>query len=72
MPRTGEINRRFGIFKSVCCGADIVIPEDVTFPNCGKHRSLPTEWMNITYVDRVPHNCNKSDSSTVAVSSTTF
>ena len=48
MPCNGEINRRFGIYKSVCCGAEIVIPEDVIFPNCAKHGNLPTEWINIT------------------------
>jgi len=48
MPCNGEISRRFGIYKSVCCGAEIVIPEDVIFPNCAKHGNLPTEWINIT------------------------
>jgi len=48
MPCNGEINRRFGIYKSDCCGSEIVIPEDVIFPNCAKHGNLPTEWINIT------------------------
>jgi hypothetical protein len=53
MPRDGEVNRKFGIYKYVCCGADIVIPEDVTFPNCARHMNLPTEWKTLTYVDRI-------------------
>ena len=53
MPRNGEINRTFGIYKNVCCGAEIVIPENVTFPDCAVHFNVPTEWKNITNVDRV-------------------
>jgi len=55
MPRNGEINRQFGIYKNVCCGAEIVIPENVTFPDCATHTNLPTEWKNITNTDRIPH-----------------
>jgi len=53
MPRNGEVNRKFGIYKNVCCGAEIVIPEDVTFPNCARHPNLPTEWKTCIYVDRI-------------------
>ena len=55
MPRNGEVNRKFGIYKNLCCGAEIVIPENVTFPDCAIHVNLPTEWKNITDVDRIPH-----------------
>jgi hypothetical protein len=55
MPRNGEINREFGIYKNLCCGAEIVIPENVTFPDCAIHNHLPTEWKNITNVDHIPH-----------------
>ena len=65
MPFNGEVNRRFGIYKSVCCGAEIVIPENVLFPNCAKHGNLPTEWMNITDAECIPQSQfapKKSDS----------
>ena len=55
MPRNGEINKEFGIYKNVCCGAEIVIPENVSFPDCGVHINLSTEWWNITRMDRIPH-----------------
>ena len=55
MSKNGEVNKEFGIYKNLCCGAEIVIPEGVTFPDCAKHRNLPTEWKNITNVDRIPH-----------------
>ena len=55
MRRNGEINHEFGIYKNLCCGAEIVIPEGVTFPDCAKHINLITEWKNITQVDRIPH-----------------
>jgi hypothetical protein len=65
MPRNGEVNRRFGIYKSACCGAEIVIPEDVTFPTCSKHPNQSTEWTNITDAERTspsPRDSKKSDS----------
>ena len=55
MPKNGEINKAFGIFKTLCCGAEIVIPENVIFPDCAFHHNLPTEWKNITSTDRIPH-----------------
>ena len=59
MPCNGEVNRRFGIYKSACCGAEIVIPEDVTFPNCATHGNLPTEWTNITDAEQMPERQSK-------------
>jgi len=50
--RDGEVNRQFGIYKSTCCNAEIVIPEGVTFPQCAKH--VCTEWKDITEVDSTP------------------
>jgi hypothetical protein len=55
MPRKGEINRAFGVYKNVCCGAEIVIPENVTFPGCATHSHHATEWKNTTQIDRVSH-----------------
>ncbi len=55
MPRNGEINTQFGVYKNLCCGAEIVIPEDVTFPECARHVNLPTEWKSVTATDRIPH-----------------
>jgi hypothetical protein len=31
MPRNGEINKEFGFYENLCCGAEIVIPAGVTF-----------------------------------------
>src|SRR5205085_6931867 len=47
MPENGEINRRFGIYKTVCCGAEIVINSGVTFPDCPNHRKLTTIWKQV-------------------------
>ena len=44
MPQNGEINEKFGVYKSLCCGAEIVIREGATFPGCPNHRSLTTIW----------------------------
>jgi hypothetical protein len=53
MRKSGEINQEFGIYRNVCCGAEIVIPEGVTFPECATHIDLVTQWENITHTDRV-------------------
>jgi len=67
VPRNGEVNRQFGIYKSVCCGGEIVIPADVIFPNCARHADVPTEWRTITDMDRAPNQTQlgpkKKDSS---------
>jgi hypothetical protein len=47
MPMNGEINDSFGVYKTVCCGSEIVIPEGAKFPSCPKHTKLPTRWKSI-------------------------
>lgn len=44
MPANGVENRNFGIYRTICCNAEIVIPEGATFPDCPKHLNLSTEW----------------------------
>jgi len=44
MPRNGEINIKFGVYKTVCCGNEIVINAGSTFPDCPKHPRLTIEW----------------------------
>jgi len=47
MPYNGETSNRFGVYKSVCCGLEIVIAEGAKFPDCRKHPKLPTIWKSI-------------------------
>ena len=44
MPHNGEKNLRFGVYKSLCCGEDIILPEGKAFPDCPNHPNLPTIW----------------------------
>ena len=44
MPESGQINEKVGVYESICCGAEIVIREGATFPECPNHRSLKTIW----------------------------
>jgi hypothetical protein len=46
-PQNGELNKRFGVYRSLCCGAEIVIPEGVRFPDCPNHPKLPTQWKSV-------------------------
>jgi len=48
MPQNGEVNKKFGVYKNVCCGQEIVITEGATFPDCAKHPRLTTIWKPAT------------------------
>jgi hypothetical protein len=51
MPANGEISKTFGVFKTVCCDAEIVIGIGVPFPDCPNHKHLTTEWKYIADLD---------------------
>jgi len=44
MPQNGEVNHRFGVYRNVCCGQEIMIRQGATFPDCKKHPKLTTIW----------------------------
>jgi hypothetical protein len=44
MPQNGEVNNAFGVYKTLCCGIEIVITQGATFPDCPNHPRLTTEW----------------------------
>ena len=51
MPHSGQVNETFGVYKSVCCGFEIVITKGAIFPRCPDHprstiwKLLPEEDM---------------------------
>jgi hypothetical protein len=47
MAQNGEINTKFGVYKNVCCGSEIVVREGTAFPNCPNHPNLTTIWKSI-------------------------
>jgi hypothetical protein len=51
MPSSGEISKSFGIFKTLCCEAKIIITTGAIFPHCPNHKNPPTEWKQIAGVD---------------------
>jgi hypothetical protein len=48
MPRNGEMNEQFGVYRSLCCGVEIAIPKGIRFPDCPNHPKLTTEWKLVT------------------------
>jgi hypothetical protein len=48
VPQNGETNKRFGVYRSICCGIEIVIAEGMTFPDCPNHPKLSTYWKSDT------------------------
>jgi hypothetical protein len=64
MPTNGEINERFGVYTSVCCGAEIVISAGARFPDCPNHPKLTTTWKSavdepILHVNELPSTKKK-------------
>jgi len=53
VPRNGEINKIFGVYKSLCCDYEIVVREGATLPTCPKHPNIPTIW-NVLEVEIRP------------------
>ncbi|HYR83160.1 MAG TPA: hypothetical protein VE422_03680 [Terriglobia bacterium] len=50
VPKSGDQNNQFGIYKSTCCGAEIVLVQGAVFPLCHKHK-LPAGWKIVTAID---------------------
>jgi len=59
VPQNGEINEKSGTYKSVCCGAEIVINSGAPFPDCPRHLKLPTVWKRISDEKIVPQAAKK-------------
>ena len=55
MPQNGEICSKFGIYRSLCCGAEIVIAAGAAFPDCPKHPRLTTKWKPLNTDEDIPH-----------------
>ena len=50
VPKSGEQNNQFAIYKSTCCGAEIVLVKGALFPLCHKHK-LPAGWKLVTLIE---------------------
>jgi hypothetical protein len=48
MPHNGEMNTRFGVYKNLCCGLEIMLREGMRFPDCANHPKLTTIWKSLT------------------------
>ncbi len=60
MAQNGDINQKFGVYKSVCCGYEIVISEGARFPDCPRHPKLTTKWkLMVESPDRFIHISDK-------------
>jgi hypothetical protein len=55
MAQTGEINNEFGIYRNSCCGAEIVVPVGLLFPECPRCCGLNTEWTKVAHSTYIPH-----------------
>jgi hypothetical protein len=56
MAQNGELNTKFGVYRSICCKSEIVIAEGVKFPDCPNHIKLTTEWKLVVETpNRVVH-----------------
>ena len=51
MPHNGQVNEKFGVYKSACCHSEIVISPGATFPQCPNHPRLTTIWKLLSEED---------------------
>src|SRR5437667_308501 len=40
----GQVNRISGWYKNLCCGIEEFIIAGTPFPDCRRHKNLPTSW----------------------------
>ena len=53
MAANGKVNKKFGIYRTLCCGQKIVITAGAMFPDCPKHPKLTTEWKPVIEADNI-------------------
>jgi len=67
VPHNGQVNEKFGVYKSLCCGAEIVITKGAIFPKCPDHPQYTTTWKLLPEEDMTDvSNKKKSDSKPAA------
>jgi len=60
------VNEKFGVYKSLCCGAEIVITKGAIFPKCPDHPQYTTIWKLLPEDMTDVSNKKKSDSKPAA------
>ena len=65
MPQNRKTNQKFGFYKSLCCGKEIVVPEGTQFPDCPNHPDGTTVWKSILD-DNIVRFGRRSTSNSVA------
>ena len=51
MPQEGKKNEKFGVYRSHCCGTEIVITKGAIFPKCPDHPQYTTRWTLLPHED---------------------
>jgi len=54
MPTNGEVNTRFGLYKNLCCGQQLIVREGNKFPDCKHHPKLTTIWKHVDLEKSAP------------------
>jgi hypothetical protein len=49
--RNGETSYQSGWYKNLCCGLEQFVIAGKTFPDCRRHKNLPTSWKLISEED---------------------
>ena len=61
VPQNGELHMKFGTYRNVCCGEEIVIAEGMRFPDCSRHKNLTTMWKPVVKENSVGLGQSKPD-----------
>jgi hypothetical protein len=49
----GETNQKEGWYKTLCCGIELFVRSGQVFPDCRRHKTLPTQWKSCDTA--IPH-----------------
>ena len=66
MPQNGDLNNSIGVYRSLCCGSEIVIREGAKFPDCPNHPKLSTVWKSIETEIVSLHSIERAESESAA------
>ena len=67
MPKNGEVYQRSGVYRTLCCGREVIVREGPIFPDCPNHPKLSTVWKPVDF-ENIPtrHIKKKSESDSAA------
>ena|SRR5262245_57750666 len=48
----GDVSPEDGWYRNVCCDLELYVPAGKVFPDCRRHKNLPTSWKRVDELPR--------------------